>query len=566
MKELFDVKFNIGGPGFTMGLKNGSIDVPDQTGCYVVSTGCGSGKTECCKSIIRQKHNDGILYCVDTVAELKKMHSWILENRDDIGIVASDVIIISSDNEHQESLHHYQNNPEILMTKQIVLITHVRFWTDLINYFLIYRPLESVSTFDGNFVDLMGRSDLRRYVIFDETPTFIKPFFSMPRSLLGCFSNYNGGKWECMNPQGVEEAYDKFFYDSSISPFPKAPNKINTIKRHVVLNLIPQYYPQWIAATTQDVNISFTPLHLCVPVINTHLLVLEGAGNVLFDNSKYYRMLDVGQKYNCKVIFESFPFDINRREHGKRGFGDFMKWLTSRLKQNEKSGKKSLVVVWKNQGEEYNTGAQGYYEEVVKELGRKKIGKDSYKVIYYGSPQSKSTNDFRDYSEIILGGVWNLPPSMDKIREQYGITIGHSHIQLWEFIQLLCRIGIRQHDKGEYTVCYSTDYSELFINSLKNYFESDIIPKTEVENEKYPEWLKQRFGEIKIHRSVKEDIILLAHSKPDILEALRNRMHCDVDILLTELYGIIKRSRRKRDEYKALVNSLKSLDINLNIQ
>ncbi len=96
MKELFDVKFNPIGLGFTMNLKNGAIDVPDDHGCYVISTGCGSGKTECCKSIIRQKHNEGILYCVDTVAELKKMHSWILENRNDIGIVASDVIIISS--------------------------------------------------------------------------------------------------------------------------------------------------------------------------------------------------------------------------------------------------------------------------------------------------------------------------------------------------------------------------------------------------------------------------------------------------------------------------------------
>lgn len=566
MRELFDVRFNASGRGFTMGLKNGSIAVPDTPGCYVVSTGCGSGKTECCKSIIRQKHNEGILYCVDTVAELKKMHTWILDNREDIGIAASDVIIITSDNEHQECLRQYRNAPEMLMTKQIVLITHVRFWTDLINYFLIYHPGGEVGAFDGNFDSLMGRTDLRRYVIFDETPTFIKPFFSMPRYLLGCFANHIGDKWECLDSRGITEAYDKFIKDSGLSPFPKAKNKVNAIKRDVILGLVPDYFPQWIAATGQELQIAFTPLHLCVPVINTHLLILEGAGNVLFDNSKYYRLLDVGQKYNCKVSFESFPFNLKRRASMGKNFDDLIRWLTARLKRNEAAGKKTLVTVWKNQGEEYNTDSQGYYDMVVRTLGRKKIGRDSYKVIYYGSPQSKSTNDFRDFSEIVLAGVWNLPPSMDRIKQQYGVSIGHTHIRLWEFIQLLCRIGIRQHDGGEYTVCYSSDYSDIFINALKDYFESDTVPLTEVENEKYPDWLLERFGEIKIRGPLREDIIRLTQSRPEILEALRNRMPLDVDISLTDLYRTVKRSRKKRDEYKVLVNKLTALNINLTIK
>lgn len=565
MRELFNVKFNTGRPGFTMNLKNGAIDVPDETGCYVVSTGCGSGKTECCKSIIRQKHNEGILYCVDTVAELKKIYSWVIDNQYDIGITASDVIIISSDKEHQPALRQYQNSPEMLMSKKIVLITHVRFWTDLINYFLIYRPCGEVSAFDGDFSKLMCRTDLRKYILFDETPSFIKPFFSMSRTLLGCFADYNGGMWECRDRQGILDAYHKFFSDSTLSPFPKTKNKINSIKRDVVLGLIPDFFPQWIAATGEEVQIAFSPLHLCTQIINTHLLILEGAGNVLFKHSKYYRLLDVGKKYNCKVMFECFPFDIKRREQGKKGFSEFMKWLISRLKRNEDAGKKSLVVVWKNQGEEYNTDSQGYYDEVVKTLGRTKIDKDSYKVIYYGSSQSKSTNEFRDYSEIILAGVWNLPPSMDRIKEQYGISIGHTHIRLWEFIQLLCRIGIRRHDGGEYTVCYSSDYSNIFMSALKEYFEADVVPKTEVENERCPEWLTKRFGEIKIHKSVKEDIINLTQSKPEILDALRKRMHLDIDIPLSELFSIVSRSRRKRDEYKVLIGKLVALDINLTI-
>lgn len=33
----------------------------------------------------------------------------------------------------------------------------------------------------------MGRDDLRGYVIFDETPTFINPFVEFDRSMLGIF-------------------------------------------------------------------------------------------------------------------------------------------------------------------------------------------------------------------------------------------------------------------------------------------------------------------------------------------------------------------------------------------
>lgn len=125
MKELFNVRFHSHGDGFEMDMVNGTLDVPDKKGCYVLSTGCGSGKTECCKSIIRQRANDGILYCVDTIAELDKMYQWISSHGMEFGVRPDDVIIISSDERHKQYLQQYQNCPEILMTKKVVLITRV---------------------------------------------------------------------------------------------------------------------------------------------------------------------------------------------------------------------------------------------------------------------------------------------------------------------------------------------------------------------------------------------------------------------------------------------------------
>lgn len=234
MKELFNVDFRPDG-GFALNLKNGKIEVPGQQGCYAVSTGCGSGKTECCKSIIRQKHSEGVLYCVDTIAELDKMYRWIIDNQGDIGINPSDVIIISSDPSHQEFTREYRENPEVLMSKGVVLITHRRFWTDLINYFLVYKPISQDCGFKGDFRSLMTRGDLRRYVIFDETPVFIKPFFTMPRALLGAFADHSGGGWHCKDRGEIEYYYKKFIQGTELDPFPNPDYKINRIMNACLL-------------------------------------------------------------------------------------------------------------------------------------------------------------------------------------------------------------------------------------------------------------------------------------------------------------------------------------------
>ena len=78
--DLFAVTPHTTGNGFAMRLKTGEIDVPDRQGGYIISSGCGSGKTESIKRLIALKANQGILYSVDTVAEVDKMYNWTIEN------------------------------------------------------------------------------------------------------------------------------------------------------------------------------------------------------------------------------------------------------------------------------------------------------------------------------------------------------------------------------------------------------------------------------------------------------------------------------------------------------
>ncbi len=121
---------------------------------------------------------------------LEKMFGWIVENLVVEGVLRmEDVMIISSDPGRADFLGQYRDNPEVLMEKEgdsdnsCTLLDR----PDK-NHFLIYKPQkEEVAPFDGDFRTLMGRDDLRGYVIFDETPTFINPFVEFDRSMLGIF-------------------------------------------------------------------------------------------------------------------------------------------------------------------------------------------------------------------------------------------------------------------------------------------------------------------------------------------------------------------------------------------
>ena len=564
----FDANFHNGGYGFRMNLANGYIDVPDKTGCYILSTGCGTGKTECCKSIISQRFNDGILYCVDTIAELDKMYRWISENSQSLGIRQDDVIIISSDPRHQQFLHIYKDNPAILMQKKIVLITHVRFWTDLINYFLIYKPQSPVKEFDGDFGSRMARGDLRKFVLFDETPRFIKPFFSMPYSILASFVDEKG---DCFPVERIRWVYNKFISTGKYNPFPSGKTRLDDIKRNVIFDMIPKLFPQWIDSNMRDCDIAFTPLNLSQTIVNTHILVLEGAGNILFQDSQYYELLDIERKYNSPVHFEQFKFDVRRRsmQFDTTAFDNFITWVVDRVNNNQMQHKKTLITVWKNYGKDNNDSSDtGYYDFVVSRLYNSRLDRNYYNVIYYGGPESKSTNDFRDFDEIILAGTWNIPNTETfKFNGQYGLSISNEQHRAWAFIQLLCRIGIRMHNGRDYSVCYSSDFNDDFMKKLDDYMKNKMTLINQVPSEsKIPEWLEDKFIKLKIRANFYDEIMALCKWRADFLEVMKRGERLSCTITLSEIRNIVFRSRGKRSEYGSLLAKMKKLGISLQIK
>lgn len=564
MRELFNIEPHSTGPGFLMRLKTGEIDVPDERGGYIISSGCGSGKTESIKSLIRNKYNEGILYCVDTKEELDKMYNWIIDNliNTGIGLKMEDVMIISSDDEHYISLSEYKDNPEIIMQKKILLITHVRFWTDLINFFLIYKPTSDVDPFDGDFRKLMTRDDLRGYIVFDETPTFIKPFVTFSSVMMGNFTDIdNEGKTRSKKPEDIERFYDRFIKGTSSEIF-NTKYRIGRIKKQVALNLIPDYYDSWSISGKKELSISFYPVDLCPEntTINTHILIFEGVGDILFKDIRNYKLLDTSKKYNTIVDFQKLEFGITRKNHNDSLFERVMTKVAGLITEP------TLIISWKEVNDEKSdSGNSGYRERIRNALLGRNVDCSLFHVTYYGANDNKSTNCFRDYKQIVLLGDWNLPNTeSSKIRRAYGMTTDTQDYKDWFFIQLISRIGIRKHINGEsYKVIYTDDFNSWFIQRMTRYFnDNQIIRKYSLTND---DWEK-KIEEMKIRKNVKEEIIKLIGSDNNLQNAITLGKEYSINVGFDYLENIgIKRDRRERGKYSTLIETLKKIGIELNI-
>ena len=564
MKELFNIEPHSTGPGFLMKLKTGEIDVPNERGGYIISSGCGSGKTESIKSLIRNKYNEGILYCVDTKEELDKMYNWIIDNLVDVmpGLKKEDVMIISSDDEHYISLSEYKDNPEIIMQKKILLITHVRFWTDLINFFLIYKPTSDVDPFDGDFRKLMTRDDLRGYIVFDETPTFIKPFVTFSSVMMGNFTDIDDeGMPRSKKPEDIERFYDLFVKGTSSEIF-NTKYRIGRIKKQVALNLIPDYYDSWSISGKKELSISFYPVDLCPDntTINTHILIFEGVGDILFKDIRNYKLLDTSEKYNTVVDFQKLEFGITRKNHNDSLFERVMTKIAGFITEP------TLIISWKEVNDEKSdSGNSGYRERIRNALLRRNVDCSLFHVTYYGANDNKSTNCFRDYKQIVLLGDWNLPNTeSSKIRRAYGMTTDTQDYKDWFFIQLISRIGIRKHIKGEsYKVIYTDDFDSWFIERMKRYFNDNlIIRKYSLTNN---DWEK-KIEEMKIRKNVKEEIIKLIGSDNNLQNTITLGKEYSINVGFDYLENIgIKRDRRERGKYSTLIETLKKIGIELNI-
>ena len=483
-----DVTPNTSGRGFHIEFLNGGVDVPDTTGGYCISCGCGAGKTTSIRRLIQLKANEGILYCVDTVKELEKMHQnilWDIHTGLIPGLKDEDVICLrghrnekdGADKDYNDQLKAYKSDPSRLCEKKIILITHCRFFSELVQYFLIYTtdPIvrASLCSVGSDFKTLMGMKDVRKYILFDETPNYFRPLAKIPKGLMQAMTMDKKDKegHRKFYPDPLSQ-YDKLYLGTDWDLF-KGSSPFSKQKKYTILSSLQNIWPEWETDDRKELAMHFYPHNLIQPGMQSHVLIFEGVADVLLNDSRAFQLIDVPHKYNAKVNCNTYKLDCRREDSFERDTID--KYAATIEGVLDGLLGMTLVVVWKGiKGlKDDKVDKSPFRDELMAKI--KSDGYTNFDMTYYGASNCKSTNDFKDFRNIILVGDWCIDvKDLQATREAYSSGLTVDRWKFYYFIQTICRIGIRGHHGGEYDVFFSSDFEPGFVDVVREYLNNNV--------------------------------------------------------------------------------------------
>ena len=445
-------------------------------------------------------------------------------------------------------------------------MTNVRLYTEYPPVYLLYNKNGVVlSPFDGNWGKLMNNPYARRWIIIDEIPGFIQKFATVSKPHLGVLGEDDGcGVYKSKNMMMMKKAYDTFIAHSDMAFFDVA-TVLGKLRTDTALSIIQNKYTDMMKKP-YDAPIQFSPCDFQTG--RSLVLIMEGAGDILFKDSSIYQVVDVPKKYRAKACFHSFNIpNINRKNNNHIGMIKSMVGAVVTILAGVNG--KTLITCWNDfksedlnaTDEVKNISDSPLASALSEELSKTMIPKDAYSIIYYGSSESKAVNTYKDYTNIILLGKWSLPisASSDKFNKAFQTNTTSTRYMLWEYVQLITRIAIRQ-DK-DIQVFYTDDHNQDFISTLEKYFNLNtlVIPEEQVD------W-RDKVKEIRNGKRVISQIEKMVQRFPYIQEMIvKGGKNKTITIRLKELNQLLDKKRKKRD-YDLLRTVLQKFGVYLTIQ
>lgn len=460
-------------------------------------------------------------------------------------------------------LNEYANNPEEVTKKKVLIMTNVRLYTEYPPVYLLYNKNGAVlSSFDGDWKKLMNNPNTRRWIIIDEIPGFIQKYASVSKLHLGVLGADDGnGGYKAKEFVAMKKYYNTFIAHSDAAWFNTATT-LGLLKTDTALSIIESEYSNMIKVQGNAV-IQFPPCDF--QTNNSLVLILEGAGDVLFKDSSIYKLIDIPQKYRAKADFHSFNVpNLNRRNNKHQELIKSMVQSVIAILSSVKG--KTLIACWndfKGEDNEITSDNQESKDSPIvgslsDELAKANISQDLYSIIYYGSAESKAVNDFKDYCNIILLGKWSLPvsTSSEKFNKVFQTNTTLTRYILWEYVQLITRIAIRQ-DK-DIKVFYTDDHNRDFIQTLEKYFNQNILDIPE----EHIDW-RDKVRKLNNGKRVVGQIERLSQRFPYIPQMIvEGKQNKTINISLKEVNNLIGKSKKRRD-YKHLISILQKSGISL---
>ena len=411
----------------------------------------------------------------------------------------------------------------------------------------------------------MNNPKTRRWIIIDEIPGFIQNYATVSKPHLGLFGEDDGnGGYKPKALSRMREAYDKFIAHSDIEFF-ETSTALGKLRTDTILSIIQNNYAEMMR-TPGNAVVQFTPSDLCSS--RSLVLIMEGAGDILFKDSSKYEVVDRPQKYRSKALFQEFSVsNLSRRNSNHQAVIKSMVEAVITILSSVKG--QTLIVCW-NDFKGDDTGATSddkssnnspIATNLSKELSKANIPQGKYSIIYYGSAESKAVNTYKDYSNIILLGKWVLPisTSSDKFNKAFKTNTTITRYMLWEYVQLITRTSIRQGK--DIKVFYTDDHNKDFISTLEKYLNQNILDIPE----EHKDW-RDKVKIINNGKRVISHIERLEQRFPyipkKITEGGKDRT---ITITLKEINSILGKKKKKRD-YKLLTDILRRFGIFLDIK
>jgi len=552
-------------------LKNGnmqfincSIPFPTNKGLHIVSSGCGTGKTTMIMEIIKEKWQDGILVVTPTMNAADELDQKLQVWKQ--GLLTFNLCyskVLHSGTNRIKEMENYKSAPLSLNAINVLIITSARLIIDPYELFLSYN------------------NGTRGFILIDEMINFYPQPFNIPMEMkniltfidqckthnrkAGVQFNNSDGNWYQHCYQDIE-TMNAAFQKSGYKLF-KAKNNLNQYKTEYIFKHILKNGLSPILGRLKDfANQSCTVL-------------FDGTADCLFKKADSRLLQISGKRYESAIEFIQFEMPFKRKNKEDWEKKTFMKLGKPVLDMLKKicSTEKTLIVTWKSLDifkEIRNEGDPDQYEVTDDKVQYNfpkllsecliKIGanSDNFTVIYRGSGQDRSSNEYRDYQNIVFLGEWHIPDNIVKdINKMFGCKCSFKDYMKSLVIQTICRIQIRDHSGLPIKVYFSSDIDYNLMANIQEYFISNSLNTCKIEGIKKP---CKKYS--KPNKKQMIDMISLYSYDSKIRDNIENETNYSFDISLTKLHGIIPKSRKAKDRYNDLYNLLISRKITMNIK
>lgn len=543
MKEYKDIKAVFDRGMIRMEFLNGIIEMPDKPGGYVISPGCGSGKTTIIKDIIRQKYEKGILYSAATIEECNLMYQYckslVQDINDESKLSLRDLIVLHSGAGEGVDNSSWRDNPEVLADKKILICTHHKLMYEFIphltrttfNKRVVYN--RRMNVFERAMAELpqgeYSVSDLpREFILIDELPTLSPIRMTLNQKITKLLAHKEVETEEVVGVYGLVETRTKnitfqktndlqelkTYYDLLPEGLLRTKVHNSEISRDLIdetiLSMIDSNFDEYLnmdPSETRTIRYSIT--NFIIDRMASKMLVFDGTGDITFSKpaetesaefklgTHKFTLVNLSpkfSKYNSAInIFKIPDFTLKRRpDLSSTNLSEELQKSVDTVIDIVNKNNKTLIITWMNLKSTKKKDDMDIVQESVdesirlsefyqKQLERRGVPLDRYSFIHYQSGRDKATNDYREYDSIVFLGEFHVPNSVvDEFNNTFKCKCSVLRYRLYQIIQAICRTRIRLHEGLPINVYFTDDWSEDIMAAVKYYL--DLNSKVTVQD------------------------------------------------------------------------------------